>query len=174
MVRPTIDLEPHRAYIVDLYRQKISLSDVAKRLLVEYEIQVTPRTIHKRLRAWDEQRNIRLIDSPQLRLRIATLFLECCFRDEDILGILLYEGYQIGQDALIRVRKEMGLRRKVLSEDKAESDKELEHIVRTELERGNIQGYGKTALYYHFRTQGYVASRYVSKVASSNDTLYES
>ncbi len=48
------------------------------------------------------------------------LFIDCCFEDPDILDVLLQERYQIGQDGLVQIRKELGLRRRVALSNKEE------------------------------------------------------
>ncbi|KAI9882893.1 MAG: hypothetical protein M1823_005351 [Watsoniomyces obsoletus] len=94
-----------------------------------------------------------------MRMRIAALFLECCFEDGDILDVLLKEGYQIGRPALVRIRKELGLRRRMALTDKDEANRQRKLLVQREFDKGAIQGYGRGTLYYHLRSQGCVASR---------------
>ena len=85
-------------------------------------------------------------DNSQLRLRITTLFINYCLKDDDILEVLRHEGYQIGEERLVRLCKELGLFRRIPSkEDSQATDTQLRAIVQDDLEKmlDSLAGYGR-------------------------------
>ena len=150
MPRPVINLEPFRDLIIELHQGKNSTSTIASILQNQHDIQVKERTIRDRLRKWEESHSYQVTeDSPQLRLRITTLFLECQLKDDEILEVLSHEGYQTSRWGLIRVRKELGLSRRSTGSNREEEEQQLKEIVQMELDKGTIQGYGRGYLYTH-------------------------
>ena len=159
MPRPTINLEPYQAFIIELSEQKTSVKEIIKILKEQYNITVGERTIRSRMSEWGHKSYQQTDDNIQLRLRITNLFISCCLKDDDILEVLRYEGYQIGGERLVRLRKELGLFRRMSSKESQTADIQLRAIVQDELEKGRIQGFGRGYLYTHFRSMGLIASR---------------
>lgn len=89
MPRPTIDLDAHKDMVIEQYQNNISASDIVETLQSQCSIKIKPRTIQRRLQSWNQTQGKREIttDTPQLRMRIATLFVECQLEDKDILDV---------------------------------------------------------------------------------------
>ena len=153
------NLNPYKTEIIQLFQNDTSTEDIASHLLTNYRINVTAKTIKRRLKVWDVSKRIRTKESPQLRARISTLFFEYCANDKEILYILQKEGYTIGKWGLISLRKQLGLNRRVSRFDREEADQKLREIVQEELDKGLIEGYGRGFLYTHFRNQMHIVSR---------------
>ncbi len=84
---------------------------------------------------WQHQVYQHTEDTNQLRLRITNLFMLCCLKDHDILEILRQKRYQIGQEQLVRVRKELGLFRRVSGKKNMKAvEQELQKLVREEFD----------------------------------------
>jgi hypothetical protein len=120
---------------------------------------VEQKTIRRRLQEWGITRRTKVDDTPQLRARIAILFYNCCLSDKNILNILQQEGYSISSWSLIRIRKEMGIKRRIDPQNLEEADRELLELVQRELDKGTIEGLGRGNLHAYFRTNMHIASR---------------
>lgn len=156
--RPTIDLADYQEFIINQSRNGSTPTGISALLLLKFQIDVKPRTIRRRLSEWHVVTRPKCDDNGELRCRIAVLFFQCCLSDKDILHILQYEGYTVTARSLERIRKEMGIKRKVTSIP--ENEHELDKIVQKELDQGTIQRYGRGNLYAYFRSQMHIISRY--------------
>jgi hypothetical protein len=154
-----INLDLYKEEIIQLYRDSPSADDVPSHLYRRHNIRVSVKTIKRRIAEWGVTKRIRTEDSPQLRARISVLFFECCASDKEILFILGKEGYKIGEWGLRRIRKKLGLSRRVSRFNREEADKRLREVVQEELDKGLIEGYGRGYLYHHFRNQMHIVSR---------------
>ena len=77
-----------------------------------------------------------------------------------MLRVLQEEGFQIGKWALIRLRFELNLKRSIRTEEQqAQADEVVQKLISDELEKGVIDGYGRSYLYTHFRQQGHIIAR---------------
>jgi hypothetical protein len=160
IMRSKIGLEAHKNAITSLYLQGHSVEDVRK-YLSDRGIRVGIRTIRSRFNEWNISKHVQTEDTPELRLRIATLFYQCAFRDQDILDVLRAEGFAIQYRALQRIRKKMGLVTRLPSSEREEADKMLLDLVQAELDKGRIEGFGRNHLYHHFRSSQHIVSRFV-------------
>jgi hypothetical protein len=68
-------------------------------------------------------------------------------------------GYQISIWAVIRIRKQMGLVRRINVFDRKAMDKQMFEVLERELDDGRIAGYGRRHLYVYFRRQGHLVTR---------------
>ena len=69
-------------------------------------------------------------------------------------------GYQISISAVTRVRKQMGLVRRMSVFNRQALDSQLFEILRRELDDGRVLGYGRGLLWTYFRRQGQLVTRY--------------
>ena len=73
MPRPSIDIEIHRSYIVHLWNEDYSLSDILQKLHEEHSVRIGRNTLKRRLTEWSLQKRVLLEDTPFLRMRIIAL-----------------------------------------------------------------------------------------------------
>ena len=161
MPTPMIDLKPFQGLITTWFKDDISSDNIAKRLADEHNIICTSRTIERRLKEWGITKRIRVKETAALRLKIASMFY-MNFPDDIIVRALNKEGYQIGKTTVVRLRKAQGCKRKMTAWQWVEANSELWSIVKEELDKGTIEGYGKELLHKYFRTKGLNTTRYCS------------
>jgi hypothetical protein len=68
-------------------------------------------------------------------------------------------GYQISIWAVTRIRKEMGLIRRINVFNRKAIDEQMFKVLHRELDDGLIAGYGKRHLHVYFRRQGQIVIR---------------
>lgn len=100
-------------------------------------------------------------DSPELRARIAYIFSALRLTDADTIDILTRDGFILSPSALIRIRRDMGLRKSTRATNSEEMDQQLRELLRSELDTNNISGYGKGNLYTYMRSKYNVVRRCV-------------
>ena len=159
MVRPRIDLDPFKDIIVELRSEEYTAEQIAVFLQSEYNINVKSRTIKNRLREWGIRRRIIASDTPELRASIAILFRLNC-TDEEMVIELQESGIDIQNTQVTRIRKDLGLTRRLAIAHRKEADGRLFEVLTEELKDGRIEGYGRGLLYTYFKSKGHAASRY--------------
>ena len=159
MPNPQIDLNPFKGLITTWFNNSISTENIAQRLQDEHNTSCTDRTIRRRLKDWGVTQRVRIKETAALRLKIASMFY-MNFPDDIIVHALNEEGYQIGKTTVVRIQKAQGCKRKMTAWQRVEANSELWSIVKEELDKGTIEGYGKELLQKYFRTKGHATSRY--------------
>jgi hypothetical protein len=82
---------------------------------------------------------------------VEAYFYELRLRDKEMLVCLEDEGYKITKWTLIRVRYQLGLKRRAVgAEHQATADELVRRICEEGLKEGLIDGYGKGYLFTHF------------------------
>ncbi|TVY47922.1 Uncharacterized protein LOCC1_G001624, partial [Lachnellula occidentalis] len=105
-------LEPYRDHIIDQFKNDVPIIDIARRLNLEHGLDVSERTISRRLTAWDVPRKkLRTPSSQELRDRVIYHYNKN-LNDEQIAAELLGEGFEIKSRSLARLRQKLGLRRR--------------------------------------------------------------
>jgi hypothetical protein len=161
MPRPLIDLEPFKAEIIHQYQNDTSCALIEEFLHTQHGIDVNQRTIYSRLRAWGISKQDRTATSNEvLHARIKVLFFQVGLEEKDLLHVLRLEGFNIKPRTLKHVRHHLGLFRRttnpLLLQQQVETIiKELEK----QIEKGQIEGYGKELLHRHIRNQGFIIAR---------------
>jgi hypothetical protein len=156
-----IDLTPFRDLIIESYTAGSDCSQILD-ILSHRGVQTSERLIRRCLAEWNIKKRNWTEDTPELRIRIADLFYNAALNDEDMLEVLKADGYKIEKRRLARIRKQLGLRRSTRGMDLEaleEDQQRLEAIVKTELDNGVIESYGRNHLYYHFRSLQVLVSR---------------
>ncbi|PWY70881.1 hypothetical protein BO94DRAFT_560538 [Aspergillus sclerotioniger CBS 115572] len=149
MVRPTIDLEPYKAEIINLFYQDQSTSDIASTIKAKYHVRVRERTIKSRLSGWGiSKRDRTATTNSSLHDRIKVLFFERCLSDAEILRTVRDEGYTQG---LVRRTDDS-------SERQLQEDIATKHLLEAYNE-GTIQGYGREFLFAHMRGERLIIPR---------------
>lgn len=165
MPRPSINLEPYREEISNLYQTGTIPDSITKLLYNRHGIQVTSRTIKARLSKWGIQKQNRTASTDEvLHARIKVLMYQVGLNEEEILHVLQLEGFNIQARTLKYVRQRQGFLRRTTNTiaDQAIVEGVLKQL-RTELSSGQIEGYGMRMLYHHFRSQGFLIARYIIK-----------
>ena len=147
--------------------------------LVQYcatqTIVVSRRTICTMLAKYEARHHHTRVDTPELRIRIAALFFQESLPDDLILEVLTAEGWQLSFTWFVQLRKRIGIRRRISWQEAEERHEEFRSIIMAELDRGEINNYGRTMLYAHFRSSDslqLMISRYVQKPLNSDKYLF--
>lgn len=106
-------LEPFKDLIIQLFSQEdVPIIDIARRLNLEHGLDVSERTISRRLTSWEVPRKkLRTPSSQELRDRVIHHYNKN-LNDEQIAAELLLEGFEIKPRSLARLRQKLGLRRR--------------------------------------------------------------
>ncbi len=162
MAPPSVNLELYKDEIIDLLFQGKTISDIVQHLRETYEVQLVSRTLQRRMRTWQVTVRPQTQDTELLRTRIQDLFFDG-FDDTELLQILQEEDHQIGKYSLKRIRKELGLKRRLRTEeDKETANQRALDALTEELQHGVVEGYGRGLLYAHFQQLGVHIARFVS------------
>jgi len=81
--------------------------------------------------------------------------------DDEMVTELQYCGYNINKTQVTRLRKEIGLRRRMGVFERQERDTQLFQVLQEELNDGRIKGYGRRLLYDYFKKNGQLVTRYL-------------
>src|SRR5579871_6848719 len=160
MPRPSINLEQWKQHIIDLYVGGAQPEAIANDIQRRTGLPCSKRTLHRRLSAWEVPRRLKKsVVTNELQERIVTLFL-LGTSERDMLRILRQDGFTIEPRRLQRIRREEGIRLLRTTRWMNQADEEaqmvrLQEIVEEELEKGAIEDFGRTHLYYHFRALGH-------------------
>ena len=98
----------------------------------------------------------------ELISRFLILFYQMVLDDKTITYILNVEGMSISQGNVARLRRKLGIRRRVRAGDYDIAWEELIAIVEREFHEGMLRNYKRNFLYAHFRRSQYLVSRYAS------------
>jgi hypothetical protein len=170
MARPPVNLTPYKRQIISWIRMKISQDIIIQQLERRYNIHVSLRTLQRRIDSWNAFHRITTKDTPYLRSQIAILFRLNC-TDEEIALELGSRDISISVRAIERIRKELGLLRRMLVTERVELDKQVFHILKEELDQGAIEGYGRGLLHIYFKKMGYLVTRYVKSFRTQFPTF---
>lgn len=164
MVRPTIDLEPHKDEIISLFQTGVSPNSICSTLRDTYCLTVTSMTIRRRLETWGIKppKPPPTTTNHTLHERLKTLVFQVGLSDRQIMTTLQAEGFNISTSTLKRLRLRLGIRRRTNSKEDQEAQLQLiNRILQEEIEIGDIEDYGRVLLHQHLRRHGYMFSRYV-------------
>jgi uncharacterized protein len=112
--RPQITpLDDYKDLIVKLFSEdNVSIIDIARRLNLAYGLDISERTISRRLTSWKiPRKKQRMPPSQELRDRILFHYNKN-LNDEQIRHALQTEGYDINTRNLARLRQKLGMRRR--------------------------------------------------------------
>jgi hypothetical protein len=158
-MRPTFNADNVKDIIIDWFNDGKTHSTISEQLKAEYDVKVSERTIYTLLKRWGLTRRMRVVETGELKARIAYLFF-LGFNDIEILHVLKLEEFKVEKWSLARMRRNMGLWRRLSVFDRAQQEDQLREAIKEELDKGTIEGYGKGLLYTHFRAAGYIATRF--------------
>jgi uncharacterized protein len=112
--RPEVtSLEPFKENIIKLFSEdNLPIIDIARRLNLDHGLDVSERTISRRLTAWKVPRKkTRITATEDLRDRIAYHYNKN-LNDEQIAAALVSEGFDVKPRNLARLRQRLGMRRR--------------------------------------------------------------
>lgn len=112
--RPEVtSLEPFKEQIIKLFSDdNVPIIDIARRLNLDHGLDVSERTISRRLTAWNVPRKkTRITATQDLRDRIVYHYNKN-LNDEQIAAALVAEGFEIKARNLARLRQKLGMRRR--------------------------------------------------------------
>ena len=142
----TIDLKPFQELITTWFYDDLTAHDIAKRLAEEYNVVCKGRTIERRLKEQNITKQACVKETPALCLKIVTMFF-MNFPDDMIVHALNKEGYLIRKKAVVQIQKAQGCHQRLLAQKQEEADLKLQEIIKKELDKGNIKGYGRELLH---------------------------
>jgi hypothetical protein len=150
-MRPEKDIESDKDIIIQRFQNGENATDIGA------TYQVSRRTIQRRLQGWDVRKRVvpatTFDDIQRLRAIIATLFFDN-MRDSEIDWALLCEGWpeeRRGVRIIGKLRRSMGLRRRLSLQERLVADEHLFEVLKRELDQGFIEGYGRGLLWSEFR-----------------------
>jgi len=112
--RPEVtSLDPFKDQIIRLFSEEnVAIIDIARRLNLDHGLDVSERTISRRLTAWNVPRKkTRIAATQDLRDRILYHYNKN-LNDEQIAAALVSEGFDIKPRNLARLRQKLGMRRR--------------------------------------------------------------
>jgi hypothetical protein len=125
--RPEVtSLEPFKEQIIKLFSEdNIPIIDIARRLNLDHGLDISERTISRRLTVWNVPRKkTRIAATDDLRDRIAYHYNKN-LNDEQIAAALVAEGFDVKPRNLARLRQKLGMRRRSkYPEFRAESEED--------------------------------------------------
>ena len=161
MVKTAIDLGPYKAQMITWFMdENKTVKEITELLYSLYNVVVVSRTIERRFKDWNITKRIRAENTAALRARIAYMFCILGFTDNEMLHALKYKGYRLEKTSLVRIQREQRLWRRLSIFDWAALEEQLREAIKDELDKGSIEGYGQGLLYTHFRTIGFIATRF--------------
>src|SRR5271169_362060 len=111
--RTTIDLQLYKAQIISWFEdENKTLEEIADLIKSSYDVQVTTKTVQRRLKSWGISKRPWVRVTAELRARIAYFFCGLGFTDDEIVHAFECEGVQISKRCLVRIRCELGLWRR--------------------------------------------------------------
>lgn len=159
--RPVVDLALYRFQIEEWRQHEYqTIGEICARLSEEYSIEVSQRTLKRRLHSWEITIQSRTEETQELRNRIVALFCDHVLNDHFILLHLHSEGYTITANALKRIRLELGLYRRQTREQSADRIRQLRAFFEEHSTiNTRLQTYGRTYLYTYIRQHQHIISR---------------
>jgi len=158
--RKPVDLEPHRAYIVEQIMGGTTVERVVGLLKENFAVKTSERTLYRRFAEWDCRQNIRLVWSEGLLERLNVLYFNESFDNNMILKQLVDEGFVLSKWHVVQLEHTMGIYRR-RSANSPLSDDELREILAKKMNEGGIETLGRGMLQTRFRREGITVGRYV-------------
>ena len=154
-------LDSYKDIIISwLQDDNMKISGVVKRLETDFGIIISHRTMERRCKVWGIVRQSRLSvrDAGIRNIRI-TYHFQHNLNDTEIRSALRVEGLPTELRTIRRIRSKLSLIRRFSVFQKSEMEKQLRAVVKTELDKGTIEGYGKGLVQTYFRAMGVYAAR---------------
>ncbi|KAG4033782.1 hypothetical protein MFRU_004g02850 [Monilinia fructicola] len=109
---PGVDLEPYKAFIVELFSaENTPIIDITRKLNLEFGLDVSDRKVSRTLATWNIRKRNRGPISQSLQNRL-TFHYNLNLNDDQIAQALISEGFEIKRANLGRLRQKLGMRRR--------------------------------------------------------------
>ena len=138
--RLPLQLENYKAYIIDrLSIQHQTQGEVVTWLQNKKNLKVNVCTLQRYLKRWDINLKDHTEDSEQLRNQIQFMFYKLGALDNNMLVWLQKEDFKITRRGLVRIRKDLGLKRLEVSQEiRDHTDEKLKELLEQELDKNII------------------------------------
>ena len=159
--RPSKGILTYRDEILSkINEEHWSRQDVLNWLVDNKNLAINRRTLYRYLSQWGTPSQDRTEDTEHLRQRIHFLFCRIGASDEEMLQWLRTEGFTVTSYGLVRIRKELGLKRlETNKEVRDHMDEVVRRLIQEELGKNVIQHLGRGLLVEHFRKLGHPVIR---------------
>lgn len=159
--RPPIVLDDRREWITERVAAGITQEEIRRELEEQHGVKIGRSKLMQQLATWNiTARRPAYKDSEELRERVAHCFHVLRFTDEKTRELLEKEGYNIGEKRIARLRKEMGLLKRIPASERDDAEAAIAQLLHQELKDGNkIRELGRQQLYKHIRSRYNVVGR---------------
>lgn len=160
--RPAADYTPYRAFITSaILEEGQTASHVVKRLKDEHQVDITLRSLQRLLAKWKITTRPRCKVTEELRSRVSSMVYQNRLSDEEMVQVLILEGFEISINGLQRLRKRFGLSKRTQSEQSEEVDERIREVLKEEHSRNPtvIEDLGRNDLYLYIREKYHIVGR---------------
>ena len=109
MPRSSIDLEPFRTALIELWEADTTTQQLAQYLQDNHSIRVGVSTLKTHLKRWGLVRQVRTVLTIDLQRRVQELYFELGISDCELISQLTEEGVTISLRGLTGIRRRNGL-----------------------------------------------------------------
>src|SRR5579871_6768919 len=111
--RPRTNVDQYHSEICALYNEGLNAHQISEHLSNTYSVSISYRTLKRRFQDWGLNKRMPSHVADEVKARIQVLFFQVGLEDHDMLTVLRDEGFKIGKYTLVRLRFELGLKRRV-------------------------------------------------------------
>jgi len=158
----------HRDIIVSEYlKHPASAVQALNVLKKKHGIHMSKPTLYRRLDEWGVQLNKEVKEDTALDEKIQILFTQMQMSDKKILKLLEDWGFQISKKQLRSIRRKLGLRRRTSKAQFEKIEDQIKQEVQIELNKIQVEMFGRQHLHSYFWKQGMFISRYLPPESAS-------
>lgn len=112
MPRPSIDLEPRKAFILKRYSEKTPVSRICTELSEQFGITVGRSTLFTQLRKWEVAKHqVKTVDSDSLREALEDKYWAHTPNDKQLHEFLVRRGFTVSLSGVTILRRKLGISR---------------------------------------------------------------
>lgn len=161
MPSPEINLETVKPQLRRWFEtNNLSYEQICALFEHKYHQQLNLKTLKRRFATWGWSRRVRTVDSAELRARIKLLIFHYNLNDAKTFEILKKEGHQLEHRAFVKIRKKLGIYRRI-NGNIVQQEEHLRQIIQEAVDSAEVEDYGIGMLATHFRTNGILCARFV-------------
>lgn len=160
---PRINLEPLRDAIESYALvDRLEAAEILERLEKEHGTKMGLRTLQRAMANWEIKVYTKRDpeQDAELRARIVTLFYQWRLTDQEMVELLQYDGFKLSLHTFSRMRRAMGLAKRIEPWQEEDLDVQIREVLRQEYDDGAIEDYGKGHLYQYIREKYHIIGRY--------------